>query len=141
MGAIAGALHMRSLLQLLSTLAIAVMAATPLVAIAHAHEEEEIRSQTFNPSLSRPADSATFERRVTTAANAICRPVRRSELTDVASCQRALLTNSYSQLWASADDGRDRRSLDLGRALIQAQRSLSRMTWLTVRSPWGSLVV
>ena len=92
---------MRNLVSLVSTAGAFVLAATPLLAIggvAHAQEAQAVRIQVADLDFSRPGATATFDRRVTSAADAFCRPAGPAELSRIAACERTVRDEAQVQL-------------------------------------------
>lgn len=92
---------MRNLVNLVSTAGALVLAATPLLAIggvAHAQDAQAIRIQVSDLDFSRPEAAATFDRRVASAADTLCRTFGPTELARVAACERAVRDEAQGQL-------------------------------------------
>lgn len=92
---------MRNLLNLVSTVGTFAMAATPLLAVggvARAQEAQSVSIQLADLDLARPADAATFSRRVTVAAADMCRTFGPVELSRRATCERAVREEAYAQV-------------------------------------------
>ena len=92
---------MRNLVSLVSTAGAFLLAATPLLAIggvAHAQEAQALRIQVTDLDFSRPGATATFDRRVASAADAFCRPGGPAELSRIAACERTVRDEAQVQL-------------------------------------------
>ena len=92
---------MRNMIQAVSTLGLMTMAATPLAAVggmAHAQERDAVSIRTSDLDLATPAAQAIFDRRVASAADAMCRPPGPAELARVAACERSFRDEARAQL-------------------------------------------